>query len=114
MLRDYLHFAEFFPAISAMAAGPMGTIWVQHIRPPSELSDDELASVRETHMEDLGAPEWDVFDAEGRFLGVVTMPERFTPALLRDDMIYGVRRDELNVEYVVRLRIVGDLGTGAM
>ena len=110
---DYFRFAEFFPAISAMAAGPMGTILVQHTRPPSELSDEELASVRETHMADLGAPGWDVFDGEGRFLGIVTMPERFTPSLFRDEMIYGVWRDELDVQYVVRLRIVGDLGIGA-
>ena len=113
VLRDRFHFAEFLPAISALAAGPMGTIWVQHMRPPSELSGEELAAVREDHLEDLGAPEWDVFDAEGRFLGVVTVPDRFTPSLFRDDRIYGVWRDELNVEYVVRLRIVGDLGVGA-
>lgn len=72
-----------------------------------------MAFVREDHPEDLGAPAWDVFDAEGRFLGAVTMPERFAPGLFRDDKIHGVWRDELNVEYVVRLRIVGDLGAGA-
>lgn len=92
---------------------PMGTIWVQHMRPPSELSDEELASIRENHMEDLGAPEWHVFDSEERYLGVVTMPEQFTPSLFCDDKVYGVWRDELNVEYVVRLRIVGDRGVGA-
>ena len=53
-----------------------------HMRPPSELSDEELASIREDHMEDLGAPEWHVFDSEERYVGVV---------------------------YVVRLRIVGAL-----
>ena len=57
----------------------MGTIWVQHMRPPSELSLEELASIRENHVEDLGAPEWHVFDSEERYLGVVTMPEQFTP-----------------------------------
>ena len=114
MARDGTDYAEYLPTISTLAAGPMGSIWVQHMRSPSELSDEELASIRENHMmEDLGAPEWDVFDGEGRYLGVVTMPERFTPSLFRDEVIYGVWRDELNVEYVLRLRIVGDLGIGA-
>ena len=113
MARDRINFAEFLPAITMVAAGPMGTIWVQPMRMPSELSEEEWASLRADHSEDLGAPEWDVFDAEGRFLGVVTMPERFAPSLFRDDLIYGVWRDELNVEFVVRLRIVSDLGAGA-
>ena len=56
-----------------------------HQRPPSELGDEELASVREDHMEDLGAPEWHGFDSEERYLGYV---------------------------YAVRLRIVGDRGVG--
>jgi hypothetical protein len=41
------------------------------------------------------------------------MPDRFTPSLFRDEMIYGIWSDELDVEYVVRLRIVGDLSPGA-
>ncbi len=67
----------------------------------------------DVEMEDLGAPEWHVFDSEERYLGLVTMPEQFTPSLFRDDKVYGVWRGELNVEYVVRLRIVGDRGVGA-
>jgi hypothetical protein len=41
------------------------------------------------------------------------MPERFTPSLVHHDKVYGVSRDELNVEYVVRLRVIRDLGFGA-
>jgi hypothetical protein len=111
--RQRFDFPEFLPVMSAIVAGPAGTMWVQHMRSPSELSEEELASVREDHLEDLGGPEWDVFDSEGRYLGVVTMPDRFSPSLFRDDKIYGVWRDELNVEYVLRLRIVGDLAVGA-
>ena len=106
-----LHFAEHFPAFNIVAAGPMGTFWVQHVLPMSELSEGELASI--TDQADLGAPDWDVFDAQGRYLGVVEMPQGFTPRLFRGDKIYGVWRDELDVQYVVRLRIVGDLGPGA-
>lgn len=112
-VRESIDLVELIPAMSAVLAGPAGTIWVQHYRSPSQLSEKELASVREDHQEDLGAPEWEVFDGEGRYLGVVTMPERFSPSLFRDDKIYGVWRDELNVEYILRLRIIGDLGIDA-
>ena len=41
------------------------------------------------------------------------MPDRFKPMVFRGDKIYGAWRDELDVGYVVVLRIVGDLGPGA-
>jgi hypothetical protein len=105
------HFADYFPAFNVVVAGPMGTIWVQRILPISQLGEGWLASFGS--IEDIGAPDWDVFDAQGRFLGVVQMPQGFTPRLFRGDKIYGVWRDELDVQYVLRLRIVGDLGPGA-
>ena len=104
------HFAEYFPAFNVVVAGTMGTIWVQHILPMSELSEGVVASM--TSIEDVGSPDWDVFDAQGRFLGVVNMPPGFTPRVFRGDRIYGIWRDELDVQYVLRLRIVGDLGAG--
>jgi hypothetical protein len=41
------------------------------------------------------------------------MPPGFTPKLFRGEKIYGVWHDELDVQYVLRLRIVGELGVGA-
>ena len=76
----------------------------------TRLTDEELEDFN--LIEEAGSPDWDVFDREGRFLGVVTMPPRFRPSLFLDDTIYGVWRDELDVQYVVRLRIVGDLNLG--
>jgi hypothetical protein len=105
------HFADQFPAFNVLAAGSMGTIWVQRVLPLSQLDEGALASIGSA--EDIGAPDWDVFDAQGRYLGVVRMPQGFTPRLFREDKIYGVWRDELDVQYVLRLRIVGDLGPGA-
>ena len=54
----------------------------------------------------LGAPDWDVFDAEGRYLGVVTLPDGVEAVQFSGDAIYGVWRDPMGVEYVKRLRIV--------
>jgi hypothetical protein len=58
-------------------------------------------------IEDIGAPDWDVLDGEGRYLGVVSMPDRFAPRMIVGRKIYGVWRDEFDVQYAVVLRIVG-------
>jgi hypothetical protein len=101
------HFAEFVPAFRALFDGPAETIWVQRVDPPSEVPEDEFPFF--TFPQDWGSRDWDVFDGEGRYLGVVTMPRRFTPSVFRGDKIYGLLLDELGVAHVVRLRIVGDL-----
>ena len=104
-LRSIVHFGEFIPAFATAQVGPAGTIWVQHSQLASELSDEELEGYNP--LEASGAPEWDVFDPNGKFLGVVTMPPRVAPRLFRGDKVYGVARGEYDVQYVVRLRIVG-------
>lgn len=115
--RETVRISEFYPAFTDIIAGPNGTIWVQHVLPISQMSDAHRQSLgslfgkwapmipsilREFH----GAPEWDVFDADGRFLGVITMPPRFVPQVIRGNKVYGITRDELDVGYVVRLRVV--------
>ncbi|UCG88707.1 MAG: 6-bladed beta-propeller [Gemmatimonadota bacterium] len=102
--RQTITFAEFFPAFVSMSIGPNGSIWVQHLRPPAEVTEEEL----ETYdmQQDIGSRDWDVFDPDGRYLGVVTMPPRFTPRIILGGKIYGVWRDDLDVQYAVRLRIV--------
>lgn len=102
--RQLVSFAEFFPAFVSMSIGPNGSIWVQHLRPPAEVSDEELETYDMT--QDIGSRDWDVFDPDGRYMGVVTMPPRFTPRIILGGKIYGVWRDDLDVQYVMRLRIV--------
>jgi hypothetical protein len=104
-LRTMVHFAEFFPAFSSIEVGPLGTIWVQHVQSAAGLTEDELAEFN--IIEEQGAPDWDVFDADGRFLGIVSMPPRFQPRHFAGDRIYGVWRNELDVPFAVRLRVVG-------
>lgn len=105
-VRQTTGFAEYFPAFFSMSIGRNGSIWVQHLRPPAEVTEEEL----ETYdmNQDIGSRDWDVFDPSGRYLGVVTMPPRFTPRLILGGKIYGVWRDDLDVQYAVRLRIVED------
>lgn len=110
-MRDNFSFAEFLPVFHRLTAGPMGTIWVQHIASPAQLSDLELASFRT--LIGWGRPEWDVFNSGGRFLGVVRGPLGFFPVLFRGNEVYGVQMGENDRQYVLKLRIVGTLGAGA-
>ena len=104
-LMGNVHFGETLPAFARLQIGPDGSIWIQHIRAASDLTDEQLSA--SNILEDIGAPNWDVLDRGGRFLGVVTMPDRFAPRVIVGDKIYGVWRDEFDVQYIVRLRIEG-------
>ncbi len=102
MMSQALHFAEFYPAYANLMAGPGGTLWIQRIQTP-----DEVAALGDAFdIQDMGSATWDVFDPDGRLLGAVRMPPRFSPLLFQEDVIYGVLRDDLDVQYVARMRIV--------
>ena len=111
-----INFAPTFPFVFALSTGPDGTLWAQRYRAPSSMAAGARAEADfgpqdvEVFLADvalrLGAPEWDVFDAVGRYLGAVTLPEGFEAFAFVGDAIYGVWRDSMGVEYVKRLRIV--------
>ena len=104
MLLSRVGFADTYPAYLQFLGGPQGSLWVQHLRPPSTLTPEEMAKFNPMS---LGASTWDVFDSEGRFLGQVETPERFQPFEIRDGRMIGVWRDDLDVQYVVILHIDG-------
>lgn len=101
-----LEFADHYPAYMMIAAGPDGTLWVQHIQSAAEVA----AAGGSFDAQNVGAPEWDVFDEDGRFLGVVAFPDRFQPFHFRGDAVYGLWRDDIDVQHVMRLRIVRPSG----
>lgn len=98
-----LRFEEFYPAYAQMLGGMDGTIWVQGIRVPSSLTPEEREGFNPQY--DLASRDWDVFDGEGRFMGVIRMPPRFQPVKFVGTTIYGIQRDELDVQYVVKLTV---------
>ncbi len=99
--RSNANFARTFPAIVAMHAGPKGTIWVQPFATPSALGAERYDPLLPS-----GGSDWDVFGAEGRYLGAVSMPDGFTAFEFAADRVFGVWRDELDVQHVMVLRIV--------
>jgi len=99
-LRQMIQFGEFYPAFATFTAGPAGELWVQRIR-----SAESFAELGEFSPTDPGADEWDIFDAPGRHLGALPLPSRLTPFHVEGRTIYGVTKDELDVQHVVRIRV---------
>lgn len=100
MLLQSMKFADHFPVYANLMGGPDNTLWVQRFPESLQFPEGD-----EPDFQNLSIPDWDVFDAEGRLLGMVTLPDRFSPLRVVGDVIYGVQLDELDVQHVVRLRV---------
>ena len=104
------------PPFTALHAGRNGRIWV-------ELSTEGIRTENEDHDPRnpfsqpvfwLAAVRYDVFEPDGAYLGAVHAPEDFSsfPRPVFDgDYVWGVTRDDLGVQRVVRYRI--EVGTGS-
>ena len=100
-LLGMMEFADFYPAFASILGGPGGSIWVQQIR----TADEVAAAGGEIDIQDTGSNRFDVFDRDGRYLGVLELAERFTPMRVRGSCVYGVQRDEMDVQHVQRLSV---------
>ena len=100
-MSQALGFADHYPAYANLLGGPDGSLWVQQIQTP-----DEIREIGGTfNIQDMGGARWEVFDADGRLLGTVEMPPRFTPLAFIHGDLYGILRDELDVQYVARMTL---------
>ena len=97
-------FADFYPAFGQMFIGPGENLWVQRIRSASDMAEGAEEEV-EFNPQAIGSPEWEIFDQEGKYLGVVTLPDRFTPLNSQGDFLYGIWLDEVDVQYVMRVHV---------
>ncbi|MGH7500804.1 MAG: hypothetical protein ACREL7_03515 [Longimicrobiales bacterium] len=104
-ISSMIQFAEFYPAYSQIMGGPENTMWVQRVRTATEAAASGESF--DPQQGDSGSRVWDVFDAEGRYLGPLEMPARFQPLHVTGNTIYGVGRDDVDVQYVVKLRLDG-------
>jgi hypothetical protein len=103
MMLSRATFAEYYPLFASLLVGPDGTLWAQRIR-----TGDELAGGAEGTFDpqDLGSTVWDVFDPEGRYLGELEFPGKFQPLRVHENRIYGVARDELDVQSLKGFEVV--------
>ncbi len=92
-IREALYRPSHLPAVSNLIAGDDGTIWLQRYD-PVVVETGELMS------------EWWVLDSEGSPLGRALTPEGLEVKLVTDGTLWGIERDELDVEYIVRYRLV--------
>lgn len=105
---ESMEYADHYPVFAALFAGPGGTIWVQHAKDMSRIGPSDLEGF---DVRAIGDNSYDVFDPEGRFLGVITTPRGFEPLRSDDDYVYGVGRDDMGVQHVIRLRHVRGAAT---
>jgi hypothetical protein len=97
------------PPISRVRVDHDDRIWVQVAAPGEVVPEAERPDPPASG--DVGPTPWrdplvfDLFEGEGRFLATLHAPPRFTWTASRGDHVWGVTRDELDVQYVVRLRI---------
>jgi hypothetical protein len=103
-LKSAVHFEDTYPAFRRFICGPGGTVWVQHVRPISQLSSEEQENFG-LAPDPPGTQDWDVFDREGRYLGIVTLPQRFDFRRVLRDKVYGIWEDELDVQHLMVLQI---------
>ncbi len=89
--KDRFDIPAYAPAFDRLLADGEGTLWARRF------VADPLS--REP-------PWWDLFDSTGTWLGPVTTPAGVEVTSIRDDLLAGVYRDELGVEYVSVHRVL--------
>ena len=98
------------PIFRSITVASDDRIWVTMSQPAVRQPADTTAA----RAPDAPPPldEWiepsvyDVYEPDGHWLARVTLPDRFRPMYMRGDHVWGVQRDELDVNYVVRLRMM--------
>jgi sugar lactone lactonase YvrE len=96
------------PAYTEARVAEDGRLWVRTSQPgelqppdPDAEPDDKGRMPVEQWLEPM---MYDVFEPDGQLAGTVIMPARFRPMVMRDGQVWGVLRDEYDVQYVTRLR----------
>ena len=106
------------PFFSAIRAAADGRLWIQREGrgvqvEPEEISSEALIPPRGGAIGRPRTPprRWyepvlfDIFAPDGRLLGAITVPERARVLYMRDDQVWGVETDSLDVPRVVRWHI---------
>lgn len=90
------------PPFRGIEVGTDGRIWIRRNTRPIQIPVQERSNMPPP----VGWAQpfvYDVFEADGRYLGEIRFPERFEPRLFGAAHVWGVRRGDLDEEYVVRL-----------
>ena len=85
-------FASTHPVHGMLMSDETGSLWVQRYR--------------NRFAQDPGPGEWDIFDAEGRLTGYLTIPNEFRITEIGGQFVLGVHSDALGVETVRMYRLL--------
>jgi hypothetical protein len=99
-------------AYKSITVGEEGRIWVSRYMPaekgeairrslPSGVAGADEYPAISWHEPDV----MDVFQPDGTYLGAVRLPPNFNAMVFRGDFIWGVRHDDMDVPYIIRLRV---------
>lgn len=92
------------PPFRGIEVGRDGRVWIRRNTYPVQIAVDEYPDGQPP----VGWAQpfaYDVFEADGTFLGEVRFPERFEPHLFGPGYVWGVRRGDFGEEYVVRISL---------
>ena len=85
-------FASTHPVHGMLMSDETGSLWVQRYR--------------NDYVQDPGPQEWDIFDAEGRLTGYLTIPNEIRITDIGGQFVLGVNSDELGVQTVRLYRLL--------
>ncbi len=94
-IRAALFRPDHLPAVKALVEAADGAIWLERFDPVVNEAGAALT-------------EWWVLDAAGAPLGRAWTPAGLDVRLIGDDELWGVESDEMDVQYIVRYRLVRD------
>ena len=110
-VKASMRFEDHYPAWRKLVCGPAGSLLVQRTRPLRDLSEEEVAQLT-PGSDPPGGDLWDVFDAAGRYLGVVPLPAEPARHAFRRDaagdwLMIGKTQDDSGVPYIGVWRMDG-------
>ncbi len=92
-IRDATYRPSYLPPVSGVVVGRDGTLWLRHFDPFESTNGERLY-------------EWWVLDVSGAPLVRALIPARMRILTVTSEMVWGVERDELDVDYIVAYRLV--------
>ena len=94
-IRKAMYRPSYLPAVRGFTQAEDGTIWLRRYDPVESETGEQMT-------------EWWVLDAEGSPLALALTPVGLSMRVISGDTVWGVERDELGVEYIVRYRLTKD------
>jgi hypothetical protein len=111
-LKDYQVIPAELPVLLSLLFDEKQNLWVREYprsvvgRPDLYDYSNQDAPFRENPRRDQEPERWRVFNAAGRFLGLVEVPAELALRSVQEDEVVGIWRDEFDVERVRFHRLI--------